>query len=148
MHLANGTANDLGETHPKALLAWKRGGDLAVLDVVREIAKATGNLSSVPIAPRSPGSWTILRSPQHSHRGLLHYRHFSVASNYGHKRLGVARFGVKSSAGEGFPHGFEVQVGGFSSARQVLIHLSIVTTNGKGTKAHSDLRGISFVRDM
>ncbi len=148
VHLANGTPDDLGVVHPRAVLVWLRGGDLAVLDNVREIDAATGALSSTPLAPRAPGAWTIHRSPEHSNRGLLYYRHFSVASNYGHRRLGVARFGVKSSAGEGFPHGFEVQMGGLSSARQVLIHLSIVTTSSQGTRAHSDMRSVAFVQDV
>ena len=147
-HLVTGSVDDAGETHAITKLAWRRGRDITILDTMREIDPFTGLLSSVPIGPRPAGAWKIMLEPTKSHRGLLHYRHFSIASNYGEDRLGVARFGKKSNTGDGFPHGFEVQISGPSSARQVLVHMSVVGTNRKGTKPHSDLRTTVFVQDL
>lgn len=147
-HLANGTLDDAGEAHAITKLVWRRGRDIGILDTMREIDPSTGTLSSVPLGTRPVGAWKIFREPTKSHRGLLHYRHFSIATNYGDDRLGVARFGKMSTTGDGFPHGFEVQIAGPSAARQVLVHISVVGTNRKGTKPHSDLRATVFVQDV
>jgi prepilin-type N-terminal cleavage/methylation domain-containing protein len=146
-HLHAGSPDDSGEAHAITLLVWRRGRDIAILNTMREI-DSSGLLSSTPIAPRPAGAWKINREPTKSHRGLLHYRHFSIATNYGDDRLGVARFSKMSMTGDGFPHGFEVQIAGPSSARQVLVHISVVGTNRKGTKPHSDLRATVFVQDV
>ncbi|MHC4851788.1 MAG: type II secretion system protein [Planctomycetota bacterium] len=147
-HLLTGSADAQGDTHPPVKLVWRRGRDITELDAMGEIDPFTGMISSTPVAPRPPGAWRILREPPKSSSGLLHYRHFSLASNYGARRFGVARFGLKSSGGDGFPHGFEVQIVGPSSSREVLVHISIVSTNHKGTRAHSDLRTTMFVQDV
>jgi prepilin-type N-terminal cleavage/methylation domain-containing protein len=147
-HLVTGSPDDSGESHAITKLVWRRGRDISILDTMREIDPLTGLMSSTPMAPRASGAWTIIREPTKSHRGLLHYRHFSIATNYGDDRLGVARFGKMSMTGDGFPHGFEVQIAGPSSARQVLVHISVVGTNRKGTKPHSDLRTTVFIQDV
>ncbi len=146
-HLANATPDNQGETHPKAVLVWRRGDSVTTLDTLREIDPGTGLLSSTPVAPRPSGPWKILRDEPSSAAGMLYYRHFSIASNFAGKRFGVARFGLIETSGDGFPHGFEVQVNGASSARQVLLHSSIVSTNNNGTKAHSDLRTTVYSQD-
>lgn len=148
LHLANGTPDDDGESHPAAVLVWARNTDLTVPDALREIQPGTGMLFSTPLVPRPTGAWRIQRDPGRSARGLLYYRHFSVATNFAHARFGVARFGQRSGTGDGFPHGFEIQVIGPSAGRQVLVHLSIATTNSNGTKAHCDLRTTAFVQDI
>jgi len=147
-HLVTGSLDDAGEAHAITELVWRRGRDISILDTMREIDPMTGLLSSTPINPRPAGAWRISREPTKSHRGLLHYRHFSIATNYGDDRLGVARFAKMSTTGDGFPHGFEVQISGPSAARQVLVHISVVGTNRKGTKPHSDLRATVFVQDV
>lgn len=148
MHVRSGSADIWGNSHDQVKLVWRRGREITETDAMREIDGASFLMSSTPITPRPAGAWQIMQDERRSARGLLHYRHFSVASNWAHQRVGVARFGVKNNTGDGFPHGFEVQVAGPSSTRQVLLHLSILSTNNKGTKAHSDLRATVLVQDI
>jgi hypothetical protein len=71
-----------------------------------------------------------------------------VATNYAKTQMGVGRFGIMTMSGGGFPHGFEVQIVGSPAARQVLLHLSIATTNRSGQVAYSDLTSTVYVEDI
>ena len=61
---------------------------------------------------------------------------------------GVTFVGISTTVGGGFPHGFEVQIVGPSSARQVLLHLTAVSTRRKGFWAWSDLQVSVDTRDI
>ena len=141
----DGDPDTAGISHPEAEVVWLRGDDPSVTGTLRSIT-STGNLSNSPQSPRT-SPWQLLRDIPLSEDSLLYYRHHSVATNYA---LGnrVGRFSQVLTTGDGFPHGFEIQVIGPSAGRQVLVHLSIATTNSNGTKAHCDLRTTAFVQDI
>jgi hypothetical protein len=79
---------------------------------------------------------------------LLAYRHYSIATNYSQASYAVPRFGIASSATGGFPHGFEIQVVGPASARQVLLRIVVVSTNNAGHKAHAETQTVIVARDL
>ena len=60
----------------------------------------------------------------------------------------ASRFGLRSTLGVGFPHGLEVQVVGPSSARQILIHFAVASTNRRGLIAYADQQVVLDVRDL
>ncbi len=87
---------------------------------------------------------------RHSNAGILSYRHHSVASNHSRANHGVARYGLldnSAGSGVGFPHGLEVQIIGSAAARQVLIHLTTISTNRQGMQASHDIQAVLGVRE-
>jgi len=98
--------------------------------------------------PGRADPWEIESDPAQSSANLLSYRHHSVATNFARAAMGVARYGLTDPADGGFPHGFEIQLVGPSSARQVMVHLVIVSTNNRGQRAWSDLTSLIDVRDL
>lgn len=148
MHLHDATPDELGNTHSPCQVVWLRGGSAAVVGTFREINPADGSLSDDPLAASGrPNPWKVMRSTQ-SLTGMLSYRHHSVASNYSPLNFGVGHYGVLSNTGAGFPHGFEVQVTGPSSARQVLLHLVVASTNRSGHTAMANVQVIVDARDL
>ena len=145
-HLLGDSADINGKTHALVTLIWNRGEDLATAGAMREIDINTADISNTPVAPRL--AWTLRREDSRSEHSLHEFSGFSTATNFATKRIGVARFGKRDTVGDGFPHGFEVQIRGPKSTRQVLLHSNIVGNHRKGTKAHSDLRAIVLIRDM
>lgn len=143
-HLAQGTADVTGQVRPKATVVWLRDGDPAATGTFRQINDTTGALSNSPSGRPSP--WTILRSEPRV-QGLLSYRHHSIATEFG-ATTRPSRFGLRSTLGVGFPHGFEVQVVGPSSARQILIHFAVASTNQRGLIAYADQQVVLDVRDL
>lgn len=146
-HLYNRTPDVLGEVRrSRAEVVWYLGEDPTVAGTFRQV-DANGYLSDKAGASRG-GKWTILRDPIWSMDGLLSHRHFSVATNHALGSIGVSRFSVMDDAGDGFPHGFEVQCIGPSSARQVLIQLCLVSTWRSHLPAASTVRSIVTCRDL
>jgi type II secretory pathway pseudopilin PulG len=145
LHLVMGTADAAGATHPKIEVAWKLDDDPALTGTLRHI-QTDGSLSDTPTLPRT-SPWRILRDPIRGNAGALSYRWHSVASNYSRVSQGISRFGILNNAGAGFPHGFEVQMIGLSTARQVLLHLTLVSINNKGQRAYHDIQTISHIRE-
>ena len=80
--------------------------------------------------------------------GLLADRHHSIATNFAPPGHGVASYGLVDATGDGFPHGFEVQVVGPSSARQTLLHLVVTSTNRRIQYAWSDVQIVIDTRDV
>lgn len=146
LHLRNGTADKLGKKHPKVDLVWRMGQDPATTGTLRQIT-SLGALSNTPLSPRAV-SWRILRDSTKSSAGMLFYRHHSIATNYSLPSYRVPKYGIGNNTSTGFPHGFEIQVIGPSSARQVLLRLVIVSTNRQGHVAHADLQAILGARDL
>lgn len=145
LHLANGTPDDLGTSHDPCQVVWSRGDMPDVAGTFRQINEADGSLSTSPLIGR-PDPWLIL--PASTPRGLLSYRHHSVATNFARGSFGVGRYGLRDDTGAGFPHGFEVQVVGPSAARQILLHLSCSSTNTRGQWAGSSNEVIVDARDL
>ena len=103
-------------------------------------------MSSTPILPRSP-IWEVLRDPVRSSDKLLFYNHFSVATNHAPASIGIGKFSVTDNSGNGFPHGFEVQIIGPSSGRQVMLHLLLANTR-PGLMATSSQKLVVNSRDI
>lgn len=146
-HLVTGSVDALGNTYTPVDLVWRRDLDSATTGALRQIDASTKSLSATPLSPRPP-TWILYRDTERSSDGLLYYRYFSVATNYSLPSWGVGRFSMIDNSSTGFPHGFEIQITGPSSARQILLHTTIVTTNQGGMQAHSDLKSTVFVHDV
>ncbi len=145
-HLLAGTPSVAGDSHPPVHLAWRRGGDPGLSGTFRQIVPG-GFLSSVPLAPRQR-PWRILRDDGLSSNGLLPRGDLSVASNYAHPAIGVGCYGVVDNREDGFPHGFEVQIIGPATARQILLQLALVGTASRGLPASSSQRVVINTREF
>jgi hypothetical protein len=88
------------------------------------------------------------RDDKHSKHDRLWPRGLSIATNWARANLGVSRFGIASQTGDGFPHGFEIQIVGPAAARQVLIHMSLLSTHSRGRRAFLEISSISDGRDL
>lgn len=146
LHLLGGTADAFGVTHDPCEVVWLRGSDPTATGTFRQIDGSDGSLSDTPIGTR-PDPWSVLRN-EPTVNGMLSYRHQSVATNYSIPSFGVGKFSVMTTTGAGFPHGFEVQVVGPSSARQVLLHLVLASTNRRGQVAWSNMQVVIDARDL
>lgn len=147
-HLRAATPDSSGVTHTSCEVVWSLGTDPNVVGSLREINPADGTLSNTPLAATGrPNPWKIERSQQ-TVLGLLSYRHHSVATNYSPATLGVSRYGYRTDTGGGFPHGFEVQIVGPSSARQVLLNLLVASTNRSGSTAYGHVQVVVDARDL
>lgn len=145
-HLVNRTPDLAGRVHPEVQVVWLRGRDPADVKTLRHI-QPSGTLFDNPQPPRA-APWRILPDVSRSVNGLLHYRHHSIATNFAPETFRIGRFGTVSAAGSGFPHGFEVQIIGPASARQVLVRLIVVSTNNDGHRAHAESQVIVDARDL
>lgn len=145
-HLNDGTPDANGVAHAKCDLVWVRGAMPSVVGTLRQIRDLAGTLVTIPEAGRAD-PWRIERS-ESTIRGLLSYRHHSVATNYSQASFGVGRYGIVSNTNGGFPHGFEVQVVGPSSARQIMLHLVVASTHRTGHWAWSDVQVAVDARDL
>ena len=146
LHLVNGTADAEGVEHAPVELVWVRGSLPTDTGAFRQIDDSDGTLSSTPLAPRG-SDFEVLREDEDI-TGLLSYRHHSIASIYATPAFGVGRYGIVSTADSGWPHGFEVQIVGPSSARQVLLHMVVSSTRRSGHFAWSDMQVTVDVRDL
>ena len=146
LHLRNGTADKLGKKHPGVQIVWRMGQDPAATGTLRQV-KNDGTLSNTPLTPR-PVVWSILRDQTKSSAGMLFYRHHSIATNFSLPSYHIPKYGIVNNTTPGYPHGFEVQVIGPSSARQVLVRLVVVSTNRSGHIAHSEVQTVLGARDL
>ena len=146
LHLADGTPDATGVARDPAQVVWLRGELPSTVGTFRQVDTLNGSLSTTPMAPRS-SPWQVLRSDEVIN-GLLSYRHHSIASIYATQSFGVGSYGISSPDGDGFPHGFEVQVIGPSSARQVHLHMVVSSTRRTGQFAWSDMQLTVDARDL
>jgi prepilin-type N-terminal cleavage/methylation domain-containing protein len=146
MHLANATPDSFGETHARCEVVWSRGALPSVVGTLRQVDPTDGLMSATPFGTR-PSPWNVLRS-ETSVPNLLTYRHHSVATNFAPPAFGVCDYAISDPSGDGFPHGFEVQVTGPATARQVLLHLVIASTQRRGHYAWSDAQVAIDARDL
>lgn len=146
LHLVAATPDAEGQRHMPAVVVWRRGAMPSVTGTLRMIDDNSGSLSDTPINGR-PDPWNILKSANDVDT-LLAYRHHSVATIYAQANYGVARFGLTDTTGEGFPHGFEVQVVGPPTSRQTLLHLVVATTFRRGHPAWSEVQVSVESRDL
>jgi hypothetical protein len=144
LHLLNATPDANGKRHSPCQVVWRRGELASVVGTLRQI-DTTGTLLDNPTGPRQ-SPWNILRSDRVV-KGLLAYRHHSVATNYARASFNVGSYSVPMNIGSGFPHGFEVQIVGPTSARQALIHSVLCSTITRLQPAWSDMQMIVDVRE-
>ncbi len=146
LHLLNATPDSNGDTHDPVEIVWSRGDLPSVTGTIRQIDSADGSLSDTPLSGRANPFEVEPRDD--AIQGMLYYRHHSVASNYSQPSYGVATFGIPDNTNNGFPHGLEVQIVGPSSARQVMMHLVLTTTNSRGHRAYTDTTVVVDAREM
>ena len=146
LHLLSATPDANGNTHAPAEVVWIRGDMPNVSGTFRQIDPMDGSLTSTPLLPR-PDPWQVLRDEEVV-RGMLSYRHHSIASNFAQPSFGVGTFSVASLEDEGFPHGLEFQVVGPSSARQVHLHMVVSSTQRTGRFAWADMQLTVDARDL
>ncbi|MBI5852096.1 MAG: hypothetical protein HZB39_13870 [Planctomycetes bacterium] len=145
-HLVNRTPDRTGVVRDAVKLLWIGAMAINAPGTLREI-DVDGDLSLTPLPSRGGLTWRILPEIRLCDPDILIYRHHSVATNFAQTNTGVSRFSPQLTANEGFPHGFEIQVIGPPSARQVLVHLTLVSTNGDGRRAFADMQTVVDVRD-
>lgn len=145
-HLVNQTADVNGKIHPSAEIVWLRGEDPSLPTTLRHI-QPSGILMDDPQVPRS-SIWKLYADAGHTEDGMLFFRHHSIATNYARTTLGVGRFGIQDMSGDGFPHGFELQMIGPASARQILLHMVLVGNNRQGQIPHARVQAIIDARDL
>ena len=145
LHLLDGTPDATGVSRDPCALVWRRAGDPLVAGTIRQISQSSGAMSATPIDGRT-SPWRIRREATKA--DLLVYRHHSVATNYSQASFGVGRYGIVSNAGSGFPHGFEVQTVGTSSARQTMLHLVVVNNQRASRRAWSNQQVVVDSRDL
>lgn len=113
--------------------AWRR--DVVGPPVWFVINPSRGTINHVEFVAQDPVLAELLLDPMV----------YSVASNYTHDSLGVGEFGVKTNADGGFPHGFEVQMMGPASSRELMLHLTLVSAKGSPGEAVSSNLRLQFV---
>lgn len=145
-HLHEATPDVLGVAHAPCQVIWERGALPSVVGTLRQINPADWRPVSTPLVGR-PNPWKVLRNDS-DYVSLLSYRHHSVATNFARPAFGVGKYGYVSTAGAGFPHGFEIQIVGPSSARQILLHLVLASTNRRGQVAWSEMRVVVDGREL
>ena len=146
LHLSAATADADGKVHSPLEVVWRRGGLATAVGTLRQIDDTDGSLSDTPIGGR-PNPWRVLPS-EPGVRGQLASRTASVATNFAPPAFGVGRFGLVTTSGAGFPHGFEVQIVGPTSARQVLLRLVIANIIPLGRPAWSSAQAVIDCRDF
>ncbi len=148
--LLSGAPDRDGQSHDPIQVVWLVGADPADPQTLRQI-ESVGTLSEDSVFPRE-SAWEILPAPGLIRADILDYRHHSVATAYAPLVVGVGRFAQRSLSTMGGMrsplHGFEVQVVGPSSSRQVLLHLSLITTRASDHRAWHDMQIIVDIRDV
>ncbi|MEZ5963791.1 MAG: type II secretion system protein [Planctomycetota bacterium] len=128
--------------HATLEVVWRLGEDPATTGTLRQVS-AGGTLSNSRGA-----TWKLLRDASRSNDGLVFYRHHSVATNWAPPAYGVGQFSQIDNSGDGFPHGFETQLIGPASARQLLLRMCVVSTNRAGHRAYARQEIIQDCRDI
>ncbi|PIE23527.1 MAG: hypothetical protein CSA62_06705 [Planctomycetota bacterium] len=125
--------------YPAVRYLWRQSEPIAS---AFHAIKADG--SFVPV----PATWLIPMDVKRSKLDLLSRNDFSIASNQAGSSRGIGRFGLVNLTGNGFPHGFETQIVGPASARQILMHLTTVSGKGLGLRSWGDVLGVAETRDL
>ena len=95
-----------------------------------------------------PNTWLIPMDVKRSKLQLLDRNDFAIASNGAGATRGIGAFGIVDTSGNGFPHGFETQIIGPASARQILMHLTTVSRTQLQLRSWGDVLGIAETRDL
>ncbi len=148
IHLLSGTPDQSGMEHDRVSVVWKFGDDPTTTGTMRHI-QIDGSMSDTPQSPRN-STWEFEVSEHLSDPGMLFPNRHSITANTARFNHGVSKFSLRddtAGSGAGFPHGLEFQVVGPPSARQVMVHITTISTNNHGLKAHFDVQVIMNVRE-
>jgi prepilin-type N-terminal cleavage/methylation domain-containing protein len=148
VHLLTATPDVENREHDRVSVLWKFGEDPAVVGTLRHI-QLDGSLSDTPQSPRK-STWEFEQAEHLSIPGVLFPNRHSIARNRSQFNHGVGKFSIKSDtagSGAGFPHGLEFQVIGSPNSRQIMVHVTTISTNNDGLKAHFDVQVIMNVRE-
>lgn len=128
-------------------LVWTRGADPSQAGTLRHIAPTTWVTVAAPRSGSGDGRWHIGPDRSKTSETMLRAMDIGIATNDAAARYGVGRFGRRDSSGAGFPHGFEVQIVGPSSARRVMIHVSVLVGQLGAAPVGSDQTAVTFVSE-
>lgn len=92
-----------------------------------------------------PSGFKLPAGKQKKKASLLQLAKLGVARNKVGVEKGIARF---THIAPNWPNGFEVQIAGPASARQVLMHFTLVGNRGKKMNSVVDLLAIAETRDL
>ncbi|MEI6128664.1 MAG: type II secretion system protein [Planctomycetota bacterium] len=144
-HLRDGSADEDGELREPMQLIWTRGQSPSVSGTFQQIDPVTASLSTVAISPRVD-PFRIQAYRPLTRQGLLTLRNHSIATVYALPQ--PALYGALNKTGNGFPHGFEIQVIGPNAARQVLVRSTLISSNSHGLRARSTMQSVIDCRDL
>jgi hypothetical protein len=121
-----------------------------LFDTRRPVMQALGAFAdNGVIDPNPPDPYLIPPDPVRGQDGLFAQIAISVATNGAPNHYGIGRFSEVDTGGEGFPHGFETRVIGGASARQILLHLTLVLpATPKRDYAYADLSTMAVAKDF
>ncbi|MEY4673557.1 MAG: hypothetical protein RL148_1341 [Planctomycetota bacterium] len=141
VHLCNATPDVNDDTKDPAHVVWHRNVEVNTPGALKQIDRTSGVLSeSVIPGTGRPSVWRILTGREGA-VCLLALRRASVASNFDSFAGSEGRLGLLDLQ-QGFPHGFEVQVVGPTSARKVLVRLVLVETSRGGLPVWNEFQTI------
>lgn len=103
--------------------------------------RSNGNMYT---SPRNGVSWQLRADALKSTEIYLRGHDDTVATNQSPAQFGACRFAQPDNNGEGFPHGFEVEVIGPPSSRRVITHLTPVIDRRDTIAVASDQTLVSF----
>lgn len=136
-HLYLGTNSDEPERpFPPARIMWETGKNFG--NACR-IVNSDGTWTWPPSGFRLPGGKQLKKS------SLLQLAAVGVARNNIGTEKGIARF---TQIGPNWPNGFEVQISGPASARQVLMHFTLIGNRGRKMTNVIDLLAVAETRDL
>ncbi|GEM_PF-2283899 len=122
---------------------WTPGADFD-----SAFAQIQGDFTLLAVTPTSMPGWKIPSDPVFTRTNVFERKRISVATNWAQANFGVARFAAPTAAGDGYPHGLEIQVIGPASARQVLVHLVLIGQGGRGHTPWVDIQDVVSCHDL
>ncbi len=122
---------------------WTPGADFD-----SAFAEIQGDFTLLAVTPSSKPGWKIPEDPVFTRTAVFERKRISVATNWAQGNYGVGKFSAPSGAGDGYPHGLEIQVIGPASARQVLVHLTLIGKGGVGHTPWVDVQDVVNCHDL
>ena len=137
-HLRTATVDSKGRPKPRVEVVWTVAQDPATSGTLRSITTSDA-LSALP-PPGRGSTWKIIEDKKATQYTLLAPRGLAVASVHAPARMEVSKFAdmdADTVSTDGFPHGFEVQIVGRSSARKILVNLLVIERTDRRTPVFS-----------
>ena len=122
---------------------WTPGADFD-----SAFAEIQSDFTLQAVTPASKPGWKVPFDPKFTRSTVFERKRISVATNWAQGNYGVGKFAAPLSAGDGYPHGLEVQVIGPASARQVLVHLTLIGRGGTGHTPWVEIQDVVSCHDL